>query len=549
MKKNDQFVFFAILAFGPLAIRGLKELREYYLFLTLVSAIGWTGLIVLILSPFLKQRMNNEGQAQTEKPELILGSHLEQLPIPNVQHPMADKINEFCRQFLSRGEASCYSYTEDEHKIEFIISISYTLSLEDVLNQRSRLERYIGKRINKISYHPERMDWVMVYINKRKIPKFVKFSLEKIHSNDALVWVGESADGPIYVDFSKFPHALVGGTTGSGKSVLVNSMAVQIIRRSYAYFIDLKGGVEFSVYASAGYCVVSDLKNVFKLLLRLQRLNKYRMELFLKHGVKNIDAYRKKVGWLERVYVIIDEVSQVVNVPKSTRDLSDGILTMVKELGETSRSQGIHLIIATQKPQKENIPTYIKDNLPIRLAGYCVSGAASRTILDNQMASTELDPEMKGRFILQGTGPEEIFIQTPFIEEDEAAPGPHLKDFLVPPKTTENQLFGEIPSFSEEEEEIQYEEVLQGSLPSESSIDSLDILTKAKLRIADMGVARMDDLQQHLHVARQRCVEILQDLEQEGWVQAPPPDNKRMGYTLLLSDAQREEFLNQYPEY
>lgn len=559
-KKHDILIIFAILAFGGMGLKGWPEMSQYAALFTLVSAIGWAGMLFMIVGPFFTTKAE-DGVEQPDHAQMLFqdAALTENAPVPMVHHPMADKINAFCRQYITKGEAYCYSYTEDEDKIEFIISIPNTVSLEDIVAQKSRLERYLGKTVERMEYHPDSMDWVCGFINKGEIPDMVKFTLDHVKSNDALVWVGNGLHGPVYVDFSKFPHSLAGGTTGSGKSVLMNAIAIQIIRRSYAYFVDLKGGVEFAPYRAKGHQVVTNLKDVYKLLRKLERLNEHRMNLFLKYGeekgttIRNIDTYRKKVGWMERVYVLFDEFSQVVNVTRDEKDLSDAILTLVKKLGETSRSQGIHLIVSTQKPQKENIPTYIKDNLMVRLAGYCASGGASRTLLDNVRASTELNPKMKGRFILQGTGPEEIFIQTPFIEEDEDKPGPYLQDFLVAPKIREEELFGEMglpmqpPKEEKEEEE---EEGREEDIETPDFVrENLDLLTRAKLRVADAGIARIDDIQQHLKISRQRCCELFAQLEEEGWVEAPPADNKRRGYVLLLSDEEREAFIEEYIEY
>jgi hypothetical protein len=559
-EKKDILTIFAILAFGGLGLKGWPQMQEYTALFTLVSAIGWAGLLFVLVGPLIAKKAEEGTDQQPAQAPLFSQEGMvaqENVPTPMVHHPMADKINAFCRQYITKGEAFCYSYTEDENKIEFIISIPNTVSLEDVVAQKNRLERYLGKTVERMEYHPDSMDWVCGFINKGEIPDMVKFTLDHVKSNDALVWVGNGLHGPVYVDFSKFPHSLAGGTTGSGKSVLMNAIAIQIIRRSYAYFVDLKGGVEFAPYRAKGHQVVTNLKDVYKLLRKLERLNDHRMNLFLKYGeekettIRNIDTYRKKVGPMERVYVLFDEFSQVVNVMKGEeKDLSEGILTLVKKLGETSRSQGIHLIVSTQKPQKENIPTYIKDNLPVRLAGYCASGGASRTLLDNVMASTELNPKMKGRFILQGTGPEEIFIQTPFIEEDEDKPGPYLHDFLVPPKIQEAALFGGMGAAVPKREEMEEaEEIEEAFEETDVMRQELDLLTQAKLRIADVGIARIDDVQQHLKISRQRCCDLFAQLEEEGWVEAPPTDNKRRGYALLLSDSEREDFIKEYAMY
>lgn len=211
--------------------------------------------------------------------------------------------------------------------------------------------------------------------------------------------LGKTVDGiPSVADLSKMPHLLVAGTTGSGKSVGVNTIIV-----SYLYtmspaevrfiMIDPKMN-EFNIYEGIPHLLMPVVTDPKKAALTLkwaveEMENRYRT--LADNLVKDIDSYNKKVdevnkelkapegGGLKKmpyIVVVIDEFADLMTV--AGKDVEIAVL----RLAQKARAAGIHLIVATQRPTRDVITGTIKSNLPTRIAFRVASGLDSRTILD-----------------------------------------------------------------------------------------------------------------------------------------------------------------------
>lgn len=195
----------------------------------------------------------------------------------------------------------------------------------------------------------------------------------------------------MYADFNKAPHLLVAGTTGSGKSVSVNSLVLSLMclytpEQLQFYFIDPKQ-VEFSRYSGTRHTmnVITDSNETVKFLEGLLTTMKERYELFKKVIVANINEYNEYLAEsktneapLSRLVIVFDEYAEFM---LSNKDVAKQIDAAIKSLSGMGRAAGIHLIICTQTPKAEIIDTTIRNNLSVRLCLKVADKNASNVVL------------------------------------------------------------------------------------------------------------------------------------------------------------------------
>ena len=203
------------------------------------------------------------------------------------------------------------------------------------------------------------------------------------------------AGGVMIADLANMPHLLIAGSTGSGKSVCLNSLIISILYKSHPdevklLMIDPKM-VELSGYNDIPHLicpVINDSKKATSVLNWAVQEMENRYALFAKLGVKDLDRYNKKIiekialekssqlEVLPKILIIIDELADLMMV--APRDIEDAIC----RLAQMARAAGMHLIIATQRPSVDVITGIIKANIPSRIAFAVSSQIDSRTILD-----------------------------------------------------------------------------------------------------------------------------------------------------------------------
>lgn len=271
---------------------------------------------------------------------------------------------------------------------------------------------------------------VYVVVNRLRAPDglmdYVTFDAAMDYYPDALhdklpICVGVSQNRKVeWICISQFPHWLIGGSTGAGKSNMVNVIISTLISRHSPeevrlVLIDLKGGMEFSYYGGIphlhGKIVEHDLAEVEAMLSEIKGVMQVRFSKF--RGIaRSLDEYRAKrpKEYMPSLVIVFDEVANIME-SSATKD----ILTHLREIARLGRAVGIHLILCTQRPDVEAVSGNIKINLAVRLSGAMPTAADSLTILGNA-AAKDLAP-IAGRMVLQlGNLPKPV--QTPHLTED-----------------------------------------------------------------------------------------------------------------------------------
>ncbi len=223
---------------------------------------------------------------------------------------------------------------------------------------------------------------------------------------------------PFYADLTKMPHLLIAGTTGSGKSVCVNSIITSLIMRKSPrelrlLMIDPKM-LELPVYNGIPHLlmpVVTDPKLAARTLRGLITEMERRYAILARRGVRNIDAYHERLDEdvTDGLEVIGERLPYIVAIIDELADLMITTAAEVEEpigrLAQTARAVGIHLIVATQRPSVDVITGVIKANFPSRIAFQVASRIDSRTILDATGADSLLG---KGDMLFMLSGRPEL---------------------------------------------------------------------------------------------------------------------------------------------
>jgi DNA segregation ATPase FtsK/SpoIIIE-like protein len=246
--------------------------------------------------------------------------------------------------------------------------------------------------------------------------------IEQDHKNLLLLPIGKDISGNIVTfPLNKMPHMLVAGTTGSGKSVLIHSMIMTLIMRTYPsqcklMLIDPKQ-VEFIRYQECShlFCpVISKPESAILALKKLCEEMDRRFTVLSSYRCANLEDYEEKKKGHESQF---EDMPYIVTVIDEFADLmqtgGNEVTKYVTRIAQKARACGIHLIIATQRPSKDNVPMIIKANVPCRIGLSCSSQIDSRVILDENGAETLLG---KGDLLFKCPGKKSLIrAQSPFI--------------------------------------------------------------------------------------------------------------------------------------
>lgn len=274
---------------------------------------------------------------------------------------------------------------------------------------------------------------------KYNIQEYYPWKDEYIPKEDFKVVLGEGLLESATLNFNSTPHVLIGGLTGSGKSVLERSIVWQVVKKGAKVFlIDFKGGVELGVFEEFGE-VVFERKRVIQILNDLVKEHHARIEKFkeLKESkgleIKNISDYNKNAKKpLARIFLVVDEVAELLDssgVSKEEKKIYETIEGTMSTLARLSRATGINMILATQRPDAKVIKGQIKNNLGARISGRMTDKEPSMMILGSPDA-VKLPEDIKGRFLFS-LGAEPVEIQGYYFKDSDIIKGNYEKGIML----------------------------------------------------------------------------------------------------------------------
>jgi len=302
----------------------------------------------------------------------------------------------------------------------------------------------------------------------------------------------------VVTDLDDMPHILIAGTTGSGKTVCVNSLILSLLYKLSPndlkfLMVDPKM-VELMPFNGLPHMlcpVVTDAKKASVALNWVVNEMEERYQLLAKVGARNIEAYNEKQEKLPYIIVIIDEFADLMTVARDT------IENAITRLAQLSRAVGIHLMLATQRPSVDVITGVIKANLPARVSFKVASKVDSRTVLDMNGADKLLG---KGDMLFLRPGEEKLI---------------RIQGTLVSDKEIEK-----VVSFIKVQGEPVYdEEILKEQLKSHMGTGEKDEFYDEAVRvIMESNQASVSILQRRMRLGYTRAARIIDQMELEGLV-------------------------------
>ncbi len=309
----------------------------------------------------------------------------------------------------------------------------------------------------------------------------------------------------VWVDLGSLPHLLIGGATGSGKSICINSIIISILYRSFPHEVKLllidPKTVELVDYIGIPHLIfptITDVKQANHALEWVVQEVKRRYEKFNQSGVRDINSFnlemRKEMGEIiPYLVVIIDELADLMMLAGAKLEKT------ICRIAQLARATGIHLIVATQRPSVDVITGLIKANFPSRISFTVPSQIDSRTILD-------------------GTGAEKLVGNGDMLYSPVEASRPfRVQGSFISPSEVKK-----VVGFLKEQERPTYlEEIVKGAEEKEAGeeIASHDRLyEEAKELVLRRGIASTSLLQRRLSIGYNRAARIMDELEREGIV-------------------------------
>ena len=441
-------------------------------------------LIDLLKSPTKKERekLKDEDYVNTNFLEKILLDFGVEGKIKKVSHGPVVTLNEF------EPAAGI--------KVSKIINLSEDIA-RNTSSESARISTIPGR--NTVGIELPNSFRENVYLSE--LLSYSDFPKKEIRLPIAL---GKNISGvPIIGDLASMPHLLIAGTTGSGKSVCINTIILSLLYRHSPekckfILIDPKM-LELSTYEGIPHLlcpVITEAKKAASVLGWVVKEMENRYRLMTKEAVKNIDSYNTKHKLaMPYIVVIVDEMSDLMLVAGKE------IENYIQKLSQMARAAGIHIIMATQRPSVDVITGTIKANFPTRISFQVTSKIDSRTILGEQGAEQLLG---KGDMLYMSSANRIVRIHAPFVSENEIE---KINNYLR--SQAEPNYIDEILNFVDQKEIGE----------NVSNNENKDELYRTAIEIIKSeGKASTSFLQRKLQIGYNRAARIVDMMEEEGIV-------------------------------
>lgn len=345
------------------------------LLLPVYSIAGFLALLVVFGTPW------GVKAAREDLQRVGLTNHAGEAPILMAKHPDKNSENVTVWEFDPCG-----------------------IPLREWEDKRDKIEAALNLTIAKITWGADKRRILLYAVPAgNDLPALLPWSDEYICYDSFVLVLGESLMGPVTVNLASIPHILLGGSTGSGKSILLKLLLMQAKKKGAIICIaDFKGGVDFPAYWHRNCRMCFEEQDLLEMLTALVESLENRKALFVAAGCRNIDEYNeRKETRMPRMVFACDEVAEVLDktgLDKAQKELVSKIENLLATIARQGRAFGIHLILATQRPDATIIPGQIRNNIDFRVCGRADS-VLSQIILDNTSAADLIPKDARGRFI------------------------------------------------------------------------------------------------------------------------------------------------------
>ena len=356
-------------------ISPIAEFVARNIFVTYLIVAG-VAVTILILTPIGKRSV------QERLKSIGLVNHAE--AVPELKSKRKDKTNLKISiwEFTSQG-IPLKVWKDKKEAIETALDITIVK-----MKNGSGKSRVLIHAVPAVSDLPDMIQWKDKFLSQQSF----------------ILNLGESFTGPVTVDLTRVPHILLGGATGSGKSVLLKLLLMQASKKGANVCIaDFKGGVDFPSVWHKKCRMCFEEQSTLELLTELVEELERRKQLLKASGLPNIDHYNAATREnLQRYIFACDELAEMLDktgLMKEQKEIVAKIESRLSVIARQGRAFGIHLILATQRPDSTILNGQIKNNINCRICGRA-DNVLSMIILDNTNAVDQISEDAQGRFLL-----------------------------------------------------------------------------------------------------------------------------------------------------
>ncbi len=278
------------------------------------------------------------------------------------------------------------------------------ISLSEWQDKQERIETALNVHIIKFEQGTSKRRILLYTVSGDEgLPKTVYWKEKYLSDEDFTLIFGYSMTGQVKINLAKIPHILLGGSTGSGKSVLLKLLIMQCIKKDAEVFIaDFKGGVDFLPEWHKMSYIITEENTLLEVLTELVNELENRKQVLRKYGCANIGEYNNiYANKMKRIVFACDEVAEVLDktgLSKDAKELVTQIEGKLSIIARQGRAFGIHLILATQRPDANILTGQIRNNIDFRVCGRA-DNVLSQIILDKTEAADKIPKESQGLFI------------------------------------------------------------------------------------------------------------------------------------------------------
>lgn len=297
--------------------------------------------------------------------------------------------------------------TKDEKQSEVMVFEfdGVGIPLTEWENKRQRIEAALNVHIVKLTEGKNKRSILLCTVPAgNQLSSRIEWSDSYLIKDSSTLVLGKSLLGTVTVDLAKIPHILLGGSTGSGKSVLLKLLLMQAIKKNAVVSIaDFKGGVDFPSVWHSECKMCFDEDKLIELLTELVDELQRRKVLFRGNECHNLDEYNKRTDKsLQRYIFACDEVAEILDKTGLTKEQKEKVSLIESRLSviaRQGRAFGIHLILAAQRPDANILSGQIRNNIDCRICGRA-DNVLSQIILDSTAAAEQIPKDTAGRFLL-----------------------------------------------------------------------------------------------------------------------------------------------------
>lgn len=307
----------------------------------------------------------------------------------------------------SAGEAPLLlskSVDKSNDRVMILKFKTFGIPLSEWTDNQDRIESALNIHIDEMREGDDcRVVIIRCVDGENRLSDYIEWSENLLSDENFEIVLGEGYSGRVSVNIAKIPHMLIGGSTGSGKSVLLKLVLMQCVKKgAKVYIADFKGCVDFPPIWHIKCSLLTDEKNLYKVLVSITDELQNRKQILRTAGVANIDEYNRNAKKkLYRIVFACDEIAEVLDKTGLSKQQKDEILKIESELSiiaRQGRAFGIHLVLATQRPDAGILNGQIRNNIDTRICGRA-DNVLSQIILDSTDAADLIAKSSQGRFL------------------------------------------------------------------------------------------------------------------------------------------------------